>query len=51
MRPVTRVSVVARLALGAAVPALLSAQPVPDVQLKEWEVPWGAAGRPRDPSC
>jgi virginiamycin B lyase len=50
MHPVTRVSVAARLALVAAVPALLSAQPAPEVQLKEWEVPWGAAGRPRDPS-
>lgn len=41
-------AVVAALLVPAVVPAPLAAQgaPVPNA---EWEVPWGARGRPRDP--
>jgi len=55
MRRATRCALAALLLLPAPLiaplVAPLVAQPAPpEVQLKEWEVPWGAAGRPRDPS-
>jgi virginiamycin B lyase len=37
-----------RLAFLALVPAVLAAQDRP-VEMKEWTVPWGKEGRPRDP--
>lgn len=38
------------LALVASAMTPLNAQAPRDTALREWEVPWGAAGRPRDPS-